>query len=307
MDAQLNRSVALIEHGSGNPVLRRRWQKPCDFDPQRTTQSNDWYGSREILLSYAGISISESDHGPSLPGRYQHGWQFGTGVDGELSATVGVYLQYRWPIWIWNNRNLTKAANAGMRTRMIGSPVLYLPDEPDPGPSGNAVLAIPMHSSPPWQIRAGWDEYARSVADLAAGRPITVLLHFRDYAAQRETFEKRSVRAVCLGDENAPQFLVRFRRLVRDHALVTGDRVCTAAFYAQHFGRPFIVHGSTLEARSDKGEPDPFAGPGGDREYVKRQFPHMLRGEIDAESTAYELGTGNKRSPEEIRDLFGWQ
>jgi hypothetical protein len=59
-----------------------------------------------------------------------------------------------------------------------------------------------------------------------------------------------------------------------------------------------------LEALHDNGSADPFAGPGGNRSYVARQFPHMLRGKIDLDSTGYELGLDHKRKPNEIRELF---
>lgn len=279
-----------------------QWQRPDGFDPVRTTEGNDWYGSRQILLDYAGV-----DGNPVLPGRYQHGWQFGSGVDGETSATVGVYLQYKWPIWVWNNRNRTKAQHQGMRAKAIGAPVLYLPDEPDAGPIANALLAIPFHSNPPYTIRAGWEAYADVLSDLARDcASCTVLLHFRDYADAKPIFASRGMLPVTLGRLHGPDFLARLRYLIRKHELITGEHVHTASFYAQHFGRPYLVHGPALRALHDDGSTDQFAGPGSDPTFIARQFPAMLHGKIDMDTTAYELGTSEKRNPGELRELLGW-
>jgi hypothetical protein len=284
----------------GSPFAVDR-TRPDGFDPSRSTEGNDWYGSRSILLRYAGIESN-----PALPGRYQHGWQFGTGVDGELSATVGVYLQYRWPIWVWNGRNCTKARHQGMRAISIGAPALYLQDLSDPGPVSDALLAIPMHSSPPYMIRR-WSDYLDALAELARGfTETTVLLHFRDYGNMHHEVVRRGMRPITLGRQNAVAFLERLRYQIRRARIVTGERPCTAAFYAQLWSRPYLVHGPALEARHDgDGSADPFAGPAGERAYVARQFPHMLRGEIDLDSTGYELGIGEKRTSAEIREMFG--
>lgn len=282
-----------------------RWEPPDRFDHSKSTEGNDWYNSRRILLDYCGIAGN-----PALPGRYQHGWQWGSGVDGETSATVGVYLQYKWPIWVWNNRNRTKAQHQGMHAKAIGAPALYLsPAMPAPDPAPNSLLAIPFHSNPPYIIRSGWAEYGSALADLGRGfNATTVLLHYRDYAGAGPVFAKLGMRPVTLGRPNGPRFLERLQYLIQSHSLVTGEHVCTAAFYTNLWGRPYLIHGPALNAPHDgDGSPDPFAGPGGDRIFVARQFPAFLRGDIDQDATAYELGADQKRSPAELLALMGWQ
>lgn len=276
-----------------NPRQYERKRSKPMFGSDVTYESNDWYNQRSILGAYCGVIDT------AIPGKLQHGWQWGTGVDDEGRERI---RHTSIKTWVWNGRNKEKAQSVGLDVEAIGAAVLYLEDEKDFVP-GLGVLAVPYHSQPPYQIHK-WDDWSREAYFLAGDfKRKTVLLYYRDYQEAKPHFENYGFTVCCLGGPYAEDFLPRLRRLIRAHELVIGDRISTTAFYANVWGRPFMLHGEPLVTELT----DPFEGPGADREFAKREFPHFVSGKVDSARADYELGRENMRKPGELRNMFGWR
>jgi hypothetical protein len=260
---------------------------------------NDFYGHADILRRFAGVR----GH-PSVPGRLQHGWQPGPGLSTR-------HLAEPWPKYLWSNRNLARASEAGFRGLVpLGAPYLYLPDAPDDASGARGLLAIPFHGWEKQQISGDFRAYADSLEILVARGfgPVTVCLYFTEHRdpALRRVFEERGHAVVTMGPRDGnPDFLVRQRTLLRAHARVTSNRVSTAAFYALHERRPFFVHGPTTGlAASEDPDGERFAA------FQRATFPTLCDAgagsQADVAVAAAELGTAHRRSPEELRALLAW-
>jgi hypothetical protein len=270
-----------------------------------TCLANEWYDQRAVLRKYVGLEADIQIHG-----KVQHGWQSGCGVDGERGYKPEA-MEHGFPIFLWSRRNMAAAGADGLRNvTAIGAPFLYYEAGPDPGPADRTLLCFPYHSVPEYPINADWVRFGESV--LATAREhgfegATVCLHHHDAdnVGAREALRGLGLEVVTVGHALAPGFLDRLVLLIRGHAAVTSDRICTAGFYAEMLGRPFFVSGEAL--RSDP--PDPDVGLGADRDWIAREFPEFLHfdGRTHRETALRELGADFIRPREELRTLlYGW-
>ena len=271
-----------------------------------TCLANDWYDHRRILREYVGMRADLQIHG-----KIQHGWQSGCGVDGERGYKPES-MTFRFPLFLWNVRNRDAADRDGLQNvQMIGAPFLYGDFGPDPGPAdAKALLVFPYHSVPEYPLANDWSRYAEAVWASARERGFekaTVCLHHHDMedVAPREALRACGLEVTTAGHALEPRFLDRVAWLIRCHAAVTSDRICTAGLYAEVLGRPFFLSGGAL--KSDP--PDPDEGMGADREWIAREMPEFLEftGEGHRDVALRELGAEFKRTPEDLRDtLYGW-
>ena len=262
---------------------------------------NRHYGHARILRRHCGVRGR-----PSIPGRLQHGWTPGPGLGDACLAEP-------WPKLIWSRRNAEQCRERGVRHAVpIGAPVLYLPEpeDPPPQPEPRSLVVVPFHGWERQSLHDNLERYARSLDVLAADglSPVTVCLYWTEYedAATRAVFERRGFSVTTNGHrEGNPQFLERQRSLILGHACSSSNRVCTAAFYALALGRPFFLHGppAGLSGTDD---------PGGEAydAWQREEYPMPTRDgfgdRAHREVGEAELGLEHKRTPEALRELFGW-
>ena len=273
--------------------------------------TNELYGLRRLLLGACGLSLD-------LPvmGKLQTSWQPDnmTGIDGEWGYRPEV-TQVDLPAYVWSAANLARARAERLRAVQIGAPVLYMAadtmDAPGAAGSGadpSGLLAFPTHSMGPCVAVLDWAAYAKDMQARAKalGFPsVTVCLHHEDIAA-RDRVEAEGVEAVTLGTPRAPDFLARLRDLICRHAAVTSDRVCTSAFYAAWWGRPFFTLGDPIMREPPAFDPGDVTA---DSLWLERNFPGFLSPTTTVHR-AYaerEFGAEAKLTTDGLRSaLWGW-
>lgn len=271
-----------------------------------TCLANEWYDHGKILRSYIGFDVEIQ-----INGKVQHGWQSGCGIDGERGYKPEA-KKVGFPIYAWSRRNLEVARAEGFaKVRAIGAPFIYRDFGQDPGPADSkSLLCFPYHSIPEYRVSTDWRLYGENL--LATARSlgfssVTVCLHWHDYAHEstREAARSSGVEIVTLGHPESPRFMNRCVMLIREHAAVTSDRICTSGIYAAALNRPFFVSGEEL--KSDP--PDPDVGLGADRKWIKKEMPEFLEftGKVHLGTALRELGAEYKLSKEQLRQtLYGW-
>ncbi len=261
--------------------------------------ANHYYGHSDILRKYCDL-----DTAPLLAGRLQHGWD-------PVLGTHAIHFKEPWPDFIWSRRNLTTCAQQGLRAVPIGAPALYLPPVQNAAPSEpKSLLAYPFHGWEKQRLHGDLGRYGDALEELVADGfgPVTVCLYWleHDDPEIRDIFVRKGFSVVTNGhrDDNL-EFLINQRQSLLDHAYVTSNRVCTAAFYALAFDRPFFLHGppaGVAQSKDPTGEQ--FAA------WQQREFPMLCRDKFNGaplrEIGERELGMEFKRSPEQLRELLMW-
>lgn len=262
--------------------------------------ANGHYSHRSILNQYAGVP-----EGTPLPGLLQHGWNH------DLGATRGdVLLPAPDPFYTWNRRNLEHCQRAGLHHAVaLGAPFLYLPDPPAADPPPRSLMAVPLHSWEKEKIPQDFAAYAAALSEIAGQfNSVTVSLYWFDYQdpANRAVFERLGMSVVTAGArDNNPQFLLNQRSMLLSHSHVTSNRVQTGLFYALYLGLKGFLQGPPMgvEDRIDRSG-ELFAA------WQQLTFPELSwDGRADRELTelgSRELGAEFKRTPEQLRELLGW-
>jgi hypothetical protein len=256
---------------------------------------NQYYGHDQILLRYCGLPAQTL-----IPHPIQHGWQPGPGMSARRMAEPGTKL-------LWSRRNLKSAQEQGLRGGLpIGAPFLYLPEyKAVEEPSKQSILAIPFHGWEKEGLASGMDLYAEDLSALSREGfgPVTVCLYWTEYEQEqlRAVFEDRGFRVTTMGHRDGnPEFLHKQRALISEHALVTSNRVCTAAFYALSMGVPFFLWGA-VQGLSQSKDPTGEIFDAWQRE----TFPELCRENFDGscrrELALYELGAEYLLSPAELK------
>lgn len=273
-----------------------------------TCMANDWYDMRTILREYIGL---EADI--PINGKVQHGWQSGCGFDGERGFKPDIEKS-KFPVYVWNNRNLEIARSEGFSwAQAIGAPIIYRRDilPASMPPAFNKVLAVPYHSVPEYPIASDWRKYARDLlayAETEGYSGATVCLHYFDFEndSTRNALREEGLAVVTAGGPLTPKFMDRLELLVKEHAAVISDRICTAGLYAEYWNRPFSVIGTALIPNP----PDPDYGLGADRDWIAKEMPIFLSkhaaNEESKKVALRELGYEFKQTRENLtQTLYG--
>lgn len=259
--------------------------------------SNLWYGHQIILLEHMRLDPARV----ALPGKVQHGWQPGTGLDYEQGMRLEV-THGRDPFFVWGRRQLDNARAAGLGWgKAIGAPFLYIaPQASPPFRERSGLLAFPTHSVNADMMVQGWQTYADDLAARAKAEGFaqaTVCLGYRDWQDEvRTVFADRGVATACLGGPFNRRFLHDFIALVEAASAVVSDRACSAGFYAMWLGRPFSVSGTPLLSPGNE------LGPAGDPEWLATHIPELAGGRFSASKSVAmrELGAEFVCSPEDL-------
>jgi hypothetical protein len=297
----LQKQGRVFGYRQGPIVSRTETRKAIKTDPVtplalQQCGTNELYGHAQILRDYCGVK-------ENLPirGRLSHGWQCGSGlIYDDLTALA--------PSYVWNKRQYACAKDLS-EVYAIGSPYIYMPNVPDPGPVNNALLAIPIHSLISDKIPySDWDEYAKSVvefAELKGVASVTAMLYCLDFTDDIiAVFNKHGIDCVSSAEQGDANFLCKFRSIVRQYATVICNRISTALFYSLFELRPTYIWGSVMKNNAK----DAYEKVADDVDWVKHYFPTILAGGLGGVETAkLELGTDCKKSPEDLRNLlYGW-
>jgi hypothetical protein len=262
---------------------------------------NHHYGHARVISEYAGLRQLRP-----LPGRLQHGWMPGPAVRPQERAEPWLKL-------LWSRRNLDQCKALGIeRVVGFGSPFLYLPEHgADARPAGKSLLVFPFHGWEKQPLQGNMTSYAGELERLRSEGfgPVTVCLYWMEYEDRRcrALFEERGFRVVTMGHRNGDgAFLHRLRAAILEHAYVTSNRVCTAAFYALYCKRPFFLYGPPMGVSEHE-------DPTGEQfdAWQRKEFPLLafdsFGDRAHAEIGDRELGLEFKHAPEEVKQLFAWR
>lgn len=291
-------------------VFDEAWTRAIDAWPMMgmtfwSCSTNEWYGIRKILHKYIDFNVD-------LPilGKVQHGWQPDTvsGIHGE-HGYIDEVCKARAPVYVWSTGNLKKALEYKLNAYAVGSPWLYLVEEPLPA-RGNTLLAFPTHSYREMKIKGmNWREYTRElllVAKKEGFDKVAISLHAEDYTEQlRVELLNYGVEAITFGRTMVEDYFYRVRRSIRSVRAVTSDRICSSVFYALYENTPVFLKGRPIF----RDPPDPV-DTDIDYSWAKKHFPSLLYydGTVKHRDRALlELGFENKLDPIELRKLlYGW-
>ena len=261
----------------------------------RQCGTNELYGHAQILRDYCGIS-------ERLPirGRLMHGWQAGSGI---------IYddLTHLAPSYVWNKRNHDCIKDMS-EVYAIGAPYLYMKEVMDPGPIGNSLLAIPIHSLIKNKVDTSWEDFARAAvefAELKGMSSITAMLYCLDFRDEIiDIFSSYGINCVSSAEQGDVNFLYRARSIIRQHSTVICNRISTALFYSLFELRPTYIWGPKMKTMPR----DAYEEVCDDMDWVKHYFPTILKGGLEGvEAAKLELGTACKKAPDELKSLlYGW-
>ncbi len=268
---------------------------------------NQVYGHARLLRRYAGAKLPYP-----VPGMLQHGWMLGCG---EVNRRPASALEVEAHHFVWSTSNLKSCREWGIpRVTAIGAPLLYLPPTAPVEPESKSLVVFPFHI---WE-RASFADDAVLLHErfldqlqplLGEFSPVTVCLYWMQYDSReiREVFLRRGLRVVTLGHRDGdPRFLWRFRELVTRHEYVTSNHFSTAVFYGLHLRRKAFIFGPTFGMV----EAGHVVDVNHLQEIMGGRYPEMLWSNFDdschAEIAAEELGLEHRRSPQQLRELFGW-
>lgn len=271
---------------------------------------NRHYGHDGVLKAYAGVRLPYI-----IPGRMQHGWTAGAGISGDPATHGRAERSIRH--FVWNKHNLERALQLSYtNATAIGAPFVYLQSEPShsrSSPGEKSLLLFPMHT---WEGEPFLDpvrtytEYLAEIGELRSSfSPVTVCLYWIQYAdpAIVRLFEREEISVVTLGPRNSnPSFLRMFHDLCAQYAYVSSNHFSTAVFYALYMRKKVFLFGKSRFAEI-AWFPRNLGPPQRDLPAV---YPQLLWPNFDDKSYYWigeeELGLEFKRSPTELRELFGW-
>jgi hypothetical protein len=262
------------------------------------------YGHRSILSSYC--SYGTGHRYGSILGVVQHGWLPDAGFD--RTARLPPFA----PVFVWNRRNLEclrDSRPSKARIVAIGSPFLYLDAlmEKEPArqysPPAQGTIVYPYHGMYDAEVAGDHSAYAHEIRDREEGA-ITICLYWSDYQREqiRRSYEALGLAVVCHGTRYDDAFLYRQYTTLRLHRRVIGNRVSSAIWYGGALGKSVEVYGDVFgtsieESRAFDDE-------------QQRRWPDLTRGGAHGGEAVKlarsELGYEYLRSPEELRQLFGW-
>ena len=166
-------------------------------------------------------------------------------------------------------------------------------------------MAIPFHGWEKGELHGSVVKYADELAQLRdeGFGPITVCMYWFEYEQEelRALFESRGMKTTTMGHRGEnPEFLHRQRTLIREHSVVTSNRVSTATFYALSLGVPFFLWGPV---QGIEGSDDPTGEIF--EAWQRREFPELQYAAFDGtchrELGLKELGAEYVQSPEALR------
>jgi len=286
------------------------------------TEFNYSYGDNHIAAKYCGYD-SVPGH---ISGEWQHGWivpernvhpEFVVGSDG-LSRTR---KQRRYFVARKDQQEYLQSQEYS-DVVAIGLPIVYV-DKPKVERISGSLLVMPIHSLSDTQERWNDEEYAQYIESIAHNfNKIVLCVHSSCYKKGNwiKAFQKRSIPAVIGADPEDGNTYERLATLFSRFEFVTTNAVGSHIAYAAYFGaKPSVAGPKPYFEKRDyerltfyKNAPEVLnivAEWNADNRY-KKIFPFLFVEPhigVNAQKWAeQQLGEQNKKSPNELKHLFGW-
>ena len=260
---------------------------------------NRFWGHIQLLAKYCGL-----DSQPWLNGYLQHGWNATDGFGNYLGSKRFANK------YVWSKRCQDLIKNSGKKNVFaIGAPWIYLedvyPQQLKQNQSG--TIAYPVHSSSWSKMGDTNKEYANFLKDKYG--EIMVVLHRYDFAnaETRNSYESigHSITTHGVGTpwekDFDPLFLKKQRDLVSGFSTVVSNSMSTAVLYATSVGLKPEIGGPISYSITNIDDKASQVGDGSINWNAKIMEPEN---QVNLWKT--ELGLACKRSPQELREILGW-
>lgn len=267
-------------------------------------EENLHYGHYNILKEYTGIKRKLR-----IPGYMQHGWEEGSKYTKEIGENNITYF-------VWNEKNYQKATKGNKKNVvLIGAPFLYIEKEKKQNVTNNKLLTFPIHS---WEKEKFKDELAifedylnRLEKIRKKFSSITICLYWAQYDNKElvNYIKNRGYAVTTLGHRNNnKKFLYSFIELVSEHEFITSNVFSTPLFYSLYLNKKTFVYGhSYFKGENKYGTQSELEKA--QRKMIKK-YPMILWENYDGGKNPnignIELGYKFKKTPEEMKELFGW-
>lgn len=291
--------------------------KPFSCFPWETSYGVDFYGALDVAAEYCGLKKV-----PSIsPGTWQHGhvpqWR-------QVQPEVVVYGAHRnLKCFVGRNDEVTYLKQGGYKNvHAIGLPICYT-ESPGVARIPNSVLVMPMKITAESQEHPDTHAYMQNIIQLknrfstvaaCVSRPC---LEKGLWVSELNAAGITVIPGAGLYDLNA---LRRMRYLFESFDVITTQGYGSSVFYALCFGARVSIWGPEFKQSRDDYMRDACWGRfpealdrwlSSETETIAEKYLSSLRippweAVQDIEYGRMMLGWHNKRSPHELRELFGW-
>lgn len=273
---------------------------------------NLYYGHYFIMKHYSKVKLPYK-----INGEMQHGWNPNNGIPGHISLHTNQSKKKRY--YLWNNRNLKQAIKDGFQNILcIGAPFIYLYDEYNPKKEilSNSLILFPLHSvknEEYYDIIKSYKNYLKQIKNIKHRfQKISVSLYWDDYKNKDvvDLFTNQNMDVYCMGlREKEPYFLKNFIDIVGNYEYVSSDSYSSAVFYSLYMRKKVFLYGkSMLPELNIEIIDQSFQNEVADK--VPKLYPKLdwlnFDNKCHYEIAEKELGVMHKRTPKEIKQIFGW-
>ena len=281
------------------------------------------YGDQLVAARYCGLSAPPHN----IDGEWQHGWQcpernihpeFVVGGDGKSRSR-----RAKSRFFVARQDQAEYLGSAGYaRVQPVGLPIVYVP-RPAVRRIARSLLVLPVHSLP--EMTEDWDAgaYAAYVQSIAPRfSRVCVSLHQAsiDKGTWTAPFKAAGMPIIGGADEADQGSLERMALLFSQFEFVTSNGFGSHVAYASYLGCKVSVSGPRPQwRRSDyaglvyyRNAPEllDIMEEWARTDRLARLYPQFVRDPWEAHPqqawAAWQLGEQCKRSPEELKKLFGW-
>lgn len=257
---------------------------------------NRFYGHIDLLAKYCELQAQ-----PWLNGYLQHGWNATDGFGNYLGSKRFANK------YVWSKRCESIIKSRGKKNVFaIGAPWLYLDDvyPQTVKEKSSGTIAYPAHSSTWSKMGDTSSQYADYLKDKYG--QVTVVLHRYDFAdlKVRNCYESVGHVVTTHGVGTPwekgfnPEFLKDQRDLILGFSKVVSNSMSTAILYATSLGLRAEIGGPIDYSITNLDDKASQAGDGlTDWISLIAQNQNLWK---------EELGQDCKKSPEELRDILGW-
>ncbi|WFR83085.1 hypothetical protein [Arthrobacter sp. Y-9] len=265
---------------------------------------NHFYGHSAVLAGFAGLTRPRH-----FQGLLQHGWTPVTPIRTHFADLAGSAPAGNLFTWTHDSRGWTEEESfreTGFHSTPIGAPALYLADMVEkngerPTPTLDTVV-FPFHGTRLVAVEGDQAAYAREIYEKEG--PALVCMHIDDLQRPDVVAAWRDAghRLTTAGERRDPDFLARVLWLIMNAKKVVSNRLATALVYAAAVGTPIEIYGPHFQIAGIQEESS--------EEYLRKLWPEFYDPNTDLAAlkslARAELGADAMRSPDELRDLLGW-
>lgn len=312
--AQEDKIKSQIPAGDSSGIVLPEIDRRTDL-PSTTS----FYGADRVLRQYCNTGSED------VPDRFswQHGWcaRQRQDIDPILLIKEPVIEPSKTYLVARQDEANYLAAN-GLQSQAIGLPFVYA--QPIFAPRiPNSLLVMPAHSLAYTQHQWKFESYVNQIVDIA-GKFDRVVACIHPSCVQKgywqPQFEEAGIECVIGADAYDANGLVRMKTLLNQFEFMTTNMLGSHVVYAAASGARISIFGEYAEYKSEDFASSEFYNLHPhvlhpilrlfSESYVRKTYPQFdcvpWKAVFATNWAAMELGVDRRRTPAEMRKLFGW-